>query len=64
MIRVIGRNKIEESISSPCVVRELYSMFKINPDEYVVLVNGDPVTDDEIIKPDDNVVLLEVFSGG
>ncbi len=64
MIEIIGRKKEKISIEKPAKLSEIYSSMEINEDGFVAILNGTPATSDQIINPDDNLVLLEIFSGG
>ncbi len=64
MIKIIGRNKKEFTIEKKERIVDLYSKLGLSENEYVVIVNGDPATDDDFISPEDNATFLEVFSGG
>ncbi len=64
MIKIIGRNKMEFTIEKKEKIGDLYNKLNLSENEYVVIVNGDPATDDDFINPEDNATFLEVFSGG
>mgnify|MGYP001626367924 FL=1 len=64
MIRVRGHIRKEIEIDSSRRVSDLISDLGLNEDEYVVIVNGSPVLSDHIVNKEDDVVILEVFSGG
>ena len=64
MIKIIGRNKKEFTIEKKERIVDLYSKLGLSENEYVVIVNGDPATDDDFISPEDHATFLEVFSGG
>ena len=64
MIEIIGRKKEKINIEKPEKLSELYKTLGINEDGFVAVLNGIPATSDQIINPEDNLVLLEIFSGG
>ncbi|WMT51571.1 MAG: MoaD/ThiS family protein [Ferroplasma sp.] len=64
MIEVVGRKKEKIRIEKPVRLSELYDSMGINEDGFVAILNGVPATSDHIINPDDNLILLEIFSGG
>ncbi|WP_297027191.1 MoaD/ThiS family protein [Thermoplasma sp.] len=64
MIKVRGHIRKEMSIDSDTRVSDLMAGLGLNENEYVVIVNGSPALGDHLVKKDDDVVILEVFSGG
>ncbi|MCY0852289.1 MoaD/ThiS family protein [Thermoplasma acidophilum] len=64
MIKVRGHIRKELTIESERKVSDLMKDLGLNEDEYVVIVNGSPVLGDHIVKKEDDVTILEVFSGG
>lgn len=64
MIRVIGRNKIEKEIKKSSSIKEIREELGLSNEQYISLVNGFPVTDDEPVNSNDEIVFFEVFSGG
>jgi sulfur carrier protein ThiS len=64
MIEIIGRKKEKIDIEKPAKLSELYKSLGINEDGFVAILNGTPATSDHIINPGDNLILLEIFSGG
>ncbi len=64
MIRIIGRVSREEHINERTSIGELAKRLNIRESSYVYLKNGDPVTSDEEVGPEDDVRFLETFSGG
>ncbi len=64
MIEIIGRKKETISIGKPVRLSEIYDSIGINEDGFVAILNGIPATSDLTINPGDNLVLLEIFSGG
>ncbi|MEN3046873.1 MAG: MoaD/ThiS family protein [Candidatus Hydrothermales bacterium] len=45
----------------------VYDIFKIlnfNPEEYIVIRNSEVLTEDEVLKDDDEIELIRVISGG
>ncbi len=64
MIEIIGHEKKNIKIKVSKKLQSIYSEFSIDENSYIAVLNGNPATSDDIINPDDNLVLLEVFSGG
>ncbi len=64
MIKVRGHIRKEITIESEKRVSDLMRDLGLNEDEYVVIVNGSPVLGDHVVKSEDDVTILEVFSGG
>ncbi|MCX7856491.1 MAG: MoaD/ThiS family protein [Deltaproteobacteria bacterium] len=51
-------------IEKPLRIRQLLKKLSLNPEDYIVVVNDTLVTDDEIVKNEDNVKIIRVVSGG
>ncbi len=64
MIRVTGEKKIEKNIDRNMKISEIEKELGISDDSYMVVVNGKPCMNDEEVSASDDVVFLEVFSGG
>ncbi|MGC8609304.1 MAG: MoaD/ThiS family protein [Thermoplasmata archaeon] len=64
MIKVSGEKKIEMKIDRNMKISEIEKQLGISDDSYMVVVNGKPCMNDEEISDKDDVVFLEVFSGG
>jgi sulfur carrier protein ThiS len=64
MIRIIGRKSEQKFIDSALKLNDLMASFLISRERFVAILNGNPATSDDIVNPDDDLVLLEVFSGG
>ncbi len=64
MIKVTGEKKIETKIDGSMKISEIERKLGISDDSYMVVVNGKPCMNDEEVSTDDDVVFLEVFSGG
>ncbi len=45
-------------------VRDLLKELKLNPEEVIVIRNGDVVTEDEVVRVGDEVEIVRVISGG
>lgn len=45
-------------------VRDLLKQLELNPEEVIVLINGQAVTEDERISKNDEVEIVRVISGG
>lgn len=63
-VKVVGRNSTNTAIEGRKSLGELRKVLNLREDQYVSLVNGDPATEDEFVTDNDDVVFLEVFSGG
>ena len=64
MIRIIGRKSEQKFIDKSLKLNDLMASFLISRERFVAILNGNPATSDEVVNPDDDLVLLEVFSGG
>jgi len=64
MIKLIGRNKKEIKIEKPEKIDLIFKNLNLNDDEYVPILNGNPALATDIVNPEDDLVILEVFSGG
>ena len=64
MISIVGRKHYTTSIDESMTVAKVAEMLQIRESSYVYIKNGNPVTSDEIITPDDDLKFLEIFSGG
>ena len=63
MIEVKNRGK-KKKLSGVKDVASLFEKLKLNPEEYVITVNGKIVLEDEKLKDKDKVKLYPVVSGG
>lgn len=63
-VKVVGRDQIVRDIEGNLKIGALRESMKLREDQYLSLVNGSPATDDDIVSENDEVVFLEVFSGG
>lgn len=64
MIKVVGRTGFEHSISEPVTVEALLKDLGLKEQSYVCIRNDAPVTRFDTISPEDDVVFMEIFSGG
>lgn len=64
MISVVGRNNLKREIAKPSTIKDIREELDLDSEQYLSLKNGNPATDDEKVELDDEVVFLEVFSGG
>ncbi len=64
MIEVVGKKHLELEIGSEKTVGEIAGELGIREVNFVFLLNGKPVTADRIVKKEDSLVFMEVFSGG
>lgn len=44
--------------------RETIKELQLNPESYLIVRNGEMITDDTILKPGDEVLLVAAISGG
>ncbi|MEO0306328.1 MAG: MoaD/ThiS family protein [candidate division WOR-3 bacterium] len=45
-------------------VSDIFKKFALNPEEYIVVRKNEVLTEDEILKEDDEIELIRVISGG
>ncbi len=64
MIRIVGKNSVNRDLEKSQPISLVVSDLGLNINSYVILLNGSPATTDEIAGPQDDLVFLEVFSGG
>ncbi len=64
MIQLIGRNKKEINIEKPEKVVSIFKSLNITDDEYVAILNGNPALNSDVVNPEDELTILEIFSGG
>jgi sulfur carrier protein ThiS len=64
MIRIVGRETRSVEISKDTTVARVSSDLKLSMEKYVTVLNGVPCTSDREVKESDDLVFLEVFSGG
>ncbi len=55
---------MEKELEGALRLKSLRESLKLREDQYISLVNGVPATDDITVSDKDEVVFLEVFSGG
>ena len=63
-VKIIGRNRATVPIDREMSVADLFSKLKLSEQSFVCIRNGVPLIGNDVILPDDDVSLLEVFSGG
>ncbi|MBI9047543.1 MAG: MoaD/ThiS family protein [Anaerolineaceae bacterium] len=51
---------VEKSTS----VKKTLKMIGLNPESYLVIRDGELITEDELLKPGDEIKLVSVISGG
>jgi len=64
VIKIIGRNRITASIDREMTVRDLFLELKLSEQSFVCIRNGVPLVGMDHVSPDDDISMLEVFSGG
>lgn len=61
-VKIIGENR-EYEFEGPITPLDIFAKLKLNPDEWIVVLNGKVIPDDLLIK-EGNILLLPVVSGG
>lgn len=64
MIRIVSRAGFEYRITGEKKVEDLFRELDLKEQGYVCLRNNVPVTRFDTVGPDDDVILMEIFSGG
>ncbi len=64
MIKVVGRAGFEHRLTEPEKVEDVLKSLGLKELSYVCIRNGSPVTRFDTIEPEDDVVFMEIFSGG
>lgn len=64
MIEIVGKNPKKVTLESERTVAEIAAELGISEVNFIFMLNGKPVTSDRIVKKDDSLVMMEVFSGG
>ncbi len=64
MIRVIGRTGFSRNLEKSMKVKDIMEQLRLSDERFVSLLNGTPVTGDETVNPEDDLVFVEIFSGG
>lgn len=64
MIKVVGRAGFEHRITGPEKVEDVIRSLGLKETRYVCIRNGSPVTRFDTIEPQDEVIFMEIFSGG
>jgi sulfur carrier protein ThiS len=64
MIEIIGKEKRKINLTKTEKLHDIYKIINIEEDGFVAILNGNPATSDTMVNPEDNLVFLEIFSGG
>ncbi len=64
MIRIKGSENKTIELREELTIRDIIKNYKIDAERYAIILNGTPATEDENVKPEDDLLFLEVFSGG
>jgi sulfur carrier protein ThiS len=64
MIEIIGKNKQKITLEKPEKLKDIYGLVNIDEEGFVAILNGNPATSDVVVNPEDNLIFLEIFSGG
>jgi sulfur carrier protein ThiS len=64
MIEIIGKEKRKITLEKPAKLFDIYNSTGLDEDGFVAILNGNPATSDTVINPEDNLIFLEIFSGG
>lgn len=62
-MKVIFRGR-EREVQGPIKVKDLLKLLGLLPEAAVVLKNGEPVTEDEVLREEDEVRVISAISGG
>ncbi|MGC8610843.1 MAG: MoaD/ThiS family protein [Thermoplasmata archaeon] len=62
-LRIINDNK-EFTVKGNRKIIEILRELSLNPDAYIILIDGKPVPEDEYVEDSKYIELLRVFSGG
>ena len=64
MIKIKGRASLTNSIEVSMTVDAIMEKMKLSGERYISILNGIPVTGEHIVNPSDELLFLEIFSGG
>ena len=64
MIKIKGRTSLTNSVETSMTVDAIMEKMKLSGERYISILNGIPVTGDRIVNPSDELLFLEIFSGG
>ena len=64
MIKIKGRTSLTNSVETSMTVDAIMEKMKLSGERYISILNGIPVTGDHIVNPSDELLFLEIFSGG
>lgn len=64
MIRIIGRETRTFSAEKTAAISDIARQNDLSEERYVAILNGKPTTWDRVAAVEDDLVFLEVFSGG
>ena len=64
MIRVVGRNSYQKEMDGIRTVHETMIQLGLREESHICLRNGVPVTSRDILSPEDDITIMEIFSGG
>ena len=64
MIRIVGRKRETFPITGQATIGAVVKELRLQESSYIALKNGLPVTSDEPVSVSDEIVFMEVFSGG
>ncbi|MCL4323337.1 MAG: hypothetical protein M1498_02690 [Candidatus Thermoplasmatota archaeon] len=64
MIRIVGRQSRTEKLRERRAVGDIMESLGISDERFVCLLNGTPVTRDVEVSPEQDLLFLEIFSGG
>jgi sulfur carrier protein ThiS len=62
-IKVILRNK-EFTFEESMRLRQVLAQLQLPPDSYLALLNGELITEDQVLRQGDEIKLIAVISGG
>ncbi|AAT43122.1 MoaD/ThiS family protein [Picrophilus oshimae] len=64
MIRIKGSENKTIEMDHELTINDIIKQYKIDAERYAIILNGSPATEDENVRPEDDLLFLEVFSGG
>jgi len=63
-VTIIGRTRSKVSIDKEITVANLFAKLNLSEQSFVCIKDGVPLLGNDTIFPEDEISLLEVFSGG
>ncbi len=63
-VKILAPEKKEIEISEIKNVEEILNKLGLKINAHIVLKNGKPVPEDDVVEEEDNIEIIQVFSGG